>query len=267
MLYLVATPIGNLSDISKRALETLGACDLILCEDTRRSAILLNHYGIQKKLLSYHKFNEKKELEKIIEQLQEGKNIALISDAGTPCIADPGHVLVTTCIEHNVPFTSVGGICSPIEALLLSGLSIERFQFLGFLPKNPREVLKKNRGYPGTTIVLESPERIVKTLKILQEFDAGRRVAVAREMTKAFEECIRGTVGDVIERLEGKVAVKGEIVLAIGEGKARDEDLSVEELVEELQTMFGLSLKEAIQKAAKLAKIPKKIAYKKVHEP
>lgn len=265
MLYLVATPIGNLSDLSQRALSTLSSSDLILCEDTRRSLILLNHFGIKKPLLAYHKFNEKKELQRIIDRLQSGETISLISDAGTPCIADPGHILIEACIANHIPFTTIGGCCSPIQALLLSGLSTERFQFLGFLPKTPRSTLEENKAYPGTTIFLESPERIGKTLKIFAEIDPNRKVAIVREMTKTFEECIRGTVTEVLDLLKNK-EIRGEVVLVIEKGSIDTLDMSIEELVSFFQTTCGLSLKEAIQKAALCAKIPKKIAYQKVHK-
>lgn len=266
MLYLIATPIGNLADISKRALETLEICDLVLCEDTRRSSILLRHYSIKKPLISYHKFNEKKELKKIIGRLLEGANIALISDAGTPCIQDPGHILVSACIEHQIPFTAIGGSCSLIVALLLSGLSTERFQFIGFLPKNPKTLCKEILSYQGTSILFESPHRLIKTLKIFEGLDPLRKIAIVREMTKTFEETLRGTVKEILAKIETH-PLKGEIVLLIDQGQMPETDMPVEELVQILQKVHGLSLKEAIQKAAQLKKIPKKAAYKKMHGP
>ncbi len=265
MLYLIATPIGNLADISKRALETLEQSDLILCEDTRRSSILLNHYHIKKPLLSYHKFNEKKELQKILDRLQEGANISLISDAGTPCIQDPGHILVSACIEHEIPITTIGGSCSPIQALLLSGFSTERFQFIGFLPQSPKTLCKEILSYPGTSILFESPHRLIKTLKFFETLDPKRNIAIVREMTKTFEETLRGSISDIIKKIENH-SIKGEIVLVIAQGKMQEEDLPIEELIEILQNVYGLSLKEAIQKGAEMKKIPKKIVYKKIHQ-
>ena len=138
MLYLVATPIGNLGDITYRAIETLQACELILCEDTRHSLKLLNHYNIKKPLLSYHQFNEKARLQTILEKIQDGAHVALVSDAGTPLISDPGFILVESCIANGVPFTAVPGPCSPIDALLLSGLSATRFQFVVSFQKHKK---------------------------------------------------------------------------------------------------------------------------------
>ena len=260
MLYLVATPIGHLDDISKRALAALESCSLILCEDTRRSLVLLNRYAIETRCAAYHKFNEKKALKDILSQLERGANIALISDAGTPCINDPGHVLVQECIARKIPFTAIPGPCSLIQALVLSGMESERFQYIGFLPKKARETLRCAVAYPGTTIALESPERIVATLGLLQEMDPKRRVAIAREMTKAFEECLRGEPAELLQHFAAHKP-RGEMVLVIAKGKLPETDLSVEELVEMLQEFHGLSLREAIRSAARLQKIPKRTIY------
>ena len=265
MLYLVSTPIGHLDDLSKRAINTLESSDLIFCEDTRRSSILLDHYGIKKKLLSYHKFNEKKSLDGILLDLESGKNISLISDAGTPCINDPGLILVQACIEKKLPFTTIPGPCSFISALLLSGMDSSRFQAIGFLPKQGDSVLKQALGYPGTTIALESPSRILSTLREILQLDPQRKLAVAREMTKTFEECVRGTAEELIQHFEKKEP-RGEIVLLIEGGLLPQEELSVEETVTILQELHGLSLKEAIKAAATLKKIPKRDVYKKIHE-
>lgn len=260
MLFIIATPIGNLGDISQRALDTLQSCDAILCEDTRRSAILLDRYGIKKKLISYHKFKEKESLEQILEELQLGKRLALISDAGTPCINDPGQILVNACREKGIEVNAIPGACSLIQALVLSGFDTSRFQFIGFLPKNPKETLQLAQAYPGTTIAFESPERLVDTLS---EINPEREVAVAREMTKTYEECRRGKAKELLAHFQAHPP-RGEIVLLIKEEKPSD-DLSLEELVEMLQEFHGLSLKEAIKQAAKLKDVPKRDVYKKFH--
>ncbi len=265
LLYLIATPIGHLDDISKRALATLETCDFIFCEDTRRSAILLDRYGIKKRLIPYHKFNEKKQLEAILEDLLSGRDMALISDAGTPCINDPGLILVQACIEKNIPFTAIPGACSPIQALVLSGLDTSQFQYIGFLPKSAKKTLCQALSYPGTTIALESPSRLLETLQEIQKLDPKRRLAVAREMTKTYEECIRGSAESLVLHFESK-APRGEIVLVIEGGNLTQEDFSLEELVEMLQELHGLSLKEAIKTAAHLKKIPKRSVYKQFHE-
>lgn len=264
MLHLIATPIGNLSDISFRAIEVLKSANLILCEDTRRSSILLSHYQIDKPLLSYHKFNEQKQLEQILNRLREKETIALISDAGTPCLNDPGSILVQACIKENIPFTSLPGPCSPINALLLSGLDASRFQFIGFLPKNPTEILKSIFGFPGTTIAFESPERLLKTLQIICKLDAQRKLAICREMTKKFEECKRGAAESLLTHFSEK-GVKGEICILIEGNQLPNVDMEIDELVELLQEVHGLALKEAIKMAAKLLKKPKSEIYRSVH--
>ncbi len=253
MLFVIATPIGHLDDISKRALDTLANCEVILCEDTRRSSILLNHYGIRKPLISYHKFNEKKNLEKILKELEEGRKIALISDAGTPCINDPGHILVQACQERGIAVSAIPGPCSLIQALILSGFKTSRFQFIGFLPKKPRAALKQTLSYPGVTIAFVSPERLIETLSLI---DGEREIAIAREMTKTFEECKKGKAKDLLAHYRANRA-RGEIVLLIGEGKAPD-DLTLEELMTVLQETYGLTPQEAIKRAAKLKGIAKR---------
>lgn len=265
MLTLVATPIGNLEDISPRALKALSESDAILCEDTRHSAILLNRYGIKKPLYSYHKFKEKKALEPILQELRQGKRLALISDAGTPCICDPGGVLVANCVAEGIPIASIPGPCSLIQALVLAAFPIDRFQFLGFLPKSPLGTLKQALFYPGITIAFESPNRLVKTLKIIEALSPERPLAVAREMTKTFEECKRGTAASLCRHFQ-KAPPKGEVVLVVGEGAPPEEKLSSEECIGMLRNLHGLSLKEAIKESARLLKTPKKDLYKKFHK-
>ncbi len=265
LLTFIATPIGNLEDISKRALKTLSECDAILCEDTRHSAIFLERYGIRKPLHSYHKFKEKKALERILEELESGKNLALISDAGTPCISDPGTLLAAACAARGIPFTAIPGPCSLIQALVLSGMAAERFQFVGFLPKKPEKLLRQILCYPGVTIAFESPHRLVKTLEAIAKLDPARKVALAREMTKAFEECLRGTGGELLAHFQ-KVSPKGEIALCIEAGAPPGEALDLEECVEMLRDLHGLSLKEAIKQAARLLKKPKSAVYKQFHQ-
>ena len=264
MLYLIATPIGNLEDVTLRALETLKRCSAVLCEDTRRSKILLDRHQIEKPLYSYHKFNEQKNLEVILERLRAGEDIGLISDAGTPCLNDPGSILVQACIAEKLPFTAIPGPCSPINALLLSGLDARRFQFIGFLPRNPLEMLRSILGYSGTTIAFESPERLIDTLEDLARLDSERQIAVVREMTKTFEECTRGPVREALDYFRQK-GVKGEICLLIGPGKFKGEEMPLDELVELLQELHGLSLKEAIKLAAKLKNMPKSEVYRQFH--
>lgn len=260
MLYLVATPIGHLEDITQRALAILRGCDAILCEDTRRSQILLQRYEIKKPLISYHKFKEKQLLHKILEDLEMGKTLALISDSGTPCIQDPGLKLVQACIARGLAFTAIPGPCSLIQALLLSGMETERFQFLGFLPKKGERMIRQALNYPGTTVAFESPERLVKTLALVEKLDATREIAVVREMTKVFEECRRGTAKELRAHFSDE-APRGEIALVITEG-ILPEALPLEELIAMLQETHGLPLKEAIRIAARLRKQPKREIYR-----
>jgi len=267
-LYIVSTPIGNLADISQRALETLRTCDLILCEDTRHSLILLRHYGIEKKLLSFHQFNEKKKEEELLQELEQGRPIALISDAGTPLISDPGHSLVRACIEHGIAFTAIPGPCSPIQALVLSGFDAGQFQFIGFLPRETnalRQALRRALFYLGTTIAFESPQRILATLSALHETAPDRELAIARELTKTFEECLRGTAAQLIAHFQNHEP-RGEIILLIREGPSPEEEIGVEELVKLLQEQLAVSLKDSIKMAAKLKKMPKSDVYRQIHQ-
>ena len=260
LLFIIATPIGNLGDITQRALQALASCDAILCEDTRRSSILLERYEIKKPLISYHKFKEKQALEGILADLEAGRRLALISDAGTPCISDPGQILVSACIEKGLAVSAIPGPCSVIQALVMSGFDASRFQFLGFLPKKPEAILRQALAYPGTTIAFESPERLVETLALI---NGERRVAVVREMTKIFEEARRGKAAEVLAHFKA-AAPRGEIALVLEAGKPPD-DLSLEELVQMLQELHGLTLKEAIKQAARYKDIPKRDVYKQFH--
>ncbi len=267
MLIFIATPIGNLEDISGRALETLKASDLILCEDTRHSQILLQRYSIQKPLLSFHQFNEKEREARILADLREGKTISVLSDAGTPLISDPGLPLVQACIREGIPFTAIPGPCSPILALSLSGFETDRFQFVGFLPreKGPlKETLHTLLFYRGTSIAFESPERLLSTLSAIEALAPERELAVARELTKKFEECRRGTATELLAHFR-ECAPRGEIVLLIRAGSPPETEIDLVEMVELLKELHGLSTKEAIRAAAKLKGVPKSEVYRIVH--
>jgi 16S rRNA (cytidine1402-2'-O)-methyltransferase len=264
LLYVVSTPIGNLEDFSQRAIQTLQICNAVLCEDTRRTAILLNRYDLKKPLIPYHKFNEAKELENILARLEADENLALVSDAGTPCINDPGIRLTQACVKRGIRFTAIPGPCSLIMALVLSGFETETFQFIGYLPKKAAPLLRQSLFYPGATIAFESPERLVETLQTLNTLDSRRSLAVSREMTKTFEECRRGTAPELLTHFLAHPP-KGEIVLVIGPGEPPETPLDLEECIAILQTFHGLTLKEAIKHAARLLKLPKSAVYKKVH--
>ena len=217
MLYLVPTPIGNLKDITLRALEVLKEVDLILAEDTRTSSHLLNHYQVNKPISPYHQHNEHKVLQHLIDQLQDGKKIALITDAGTPGISDPAFLLVRECIKAGIKVECLPGATAFVPALVNSGIPTNRFVFEGFLPlkKGRQSLLKKLAEEERTIIFYESPMRLVKTLKeFIQYFGQDRLCSVSRELTKMFEENKRGTLQEVCDYFKVKT-VKGEIVIIV----------------------------------------------------
>jgi 16S rRNA (cytidine1402-2'-O)-methyltransferase len=217
MLYVVATPIGNLGDITLRALEVLRDVDLVAAEDTRHSGILLKHYKIDKPFISYHEHNEAMRTAQLVERLAAGENIALITDAGMPGLSDPGARLIRECIKRELPFTIIPGPSSILTALLGSGFSMEKFCFRGFLPvksgRKERE-LRAAAEREDTTIFFESPYRLAKTLKACVEIMPDRQLCVARELTKKFEEFRRGGAAELLTHYEAKPP-KGEIVLVI----------------------------------------------------
>lgn len=217
MLYIVPSPIGNLADITFRAVEVLKQVDLILAEDTRTSSVLLNHYGIHKPVSPYHQHNEHKIVNHIAEQLAAGKQIALLTDAGTPGISDPAFLLVRECVRQNIRVECLPGATAFVPALVNSGLPITRFCFEGFLPlkKGRQTFLKKMAQEERTMVFYESPMRLVKTLKdFVAYFGADRACCVSRELTKKFEENKRGSLLEVLEYFEAR-GVKGEIVIVV----------------------------------------------------
>ena len=269
MLYLIATPIGNLSDLSFRAVDTLKSCDYILCEDTRHSGILLKHYQIEKPLKSYYRFNENAELEPIVQDLLKGLQIALISDAGTPILCDPGHLLIKRCRDEGIEVSAIGGPCAALLALILSGFDPLPFQFVGFLPKKPSElkrILSELFLYEGTSIAYESPHRILDTLAAANELGPQRVFCIARELTKLHEECLKGTPQSLLQHFQ-QHPPRGEFVLLI-ERSEEEEDwssLSLKEHVEEVQKKWGLSLNQAIKTVAQIRKLPKRTVYQEIH--
>jgi 16S rRNA (cytidine1402-2'-O)-methyltransferase len=223
MLYIVPTPIGNLADFTFRAVEVLKQADLILAEDTRTSSVLLNHYGIHKPLSPYHQHNEHKIVDHLVEQLENGKQIALLTDAGTPGISDPAFLLVRACVRKAIRVECLPGATAFVPALVNSGLPINRFCFEGFLPlKKGRHTMFTKLVQEERTIVLyESPMRLVKTLaECIQWFGPDRPCSVSRELTKKFEETVRGTLQEVHDHFASK-GVKGELVIVLG-GKEED---------------------------------------------
>lgn len=266
MLYLVATPIGNRGDITHRALEVLKCVDKILCEDTRHTKHLLDFFNIQKPLISYHQFSEAKREEEVLSWLREGQEIALVTDAGTPAISDPGERLVKACIAENLPITACPGPCALIHALVCSGLPTAPFQFIGFFPKKQKElehILHQLLRYEGVTIAYESPHRLLHVIETLSKIAPQAPTVIARELTKKFETLLRGTPLDLLTELKRKPA-KGEIVVLIQGGKEKEEDwssLSLEEHVSLLEERLHLTKKEAIAHVATLRHLPKRDVY------
>ena len=273
-LYLCATPIGNLGDISSRCLEILESVDVIAAEDTRRTLQLLNHFGITKALTSYHEHNKKSKGEYIINLLLEGKNVAQVSDAGTPAISDPGEDLVRLAIENDIEVTSIPGPVAGINALILSGLPTSRYAFEGFLSTNKRnryEHLKSVQKDTHTLIFYEAPHKLLSTLKDMKQYFGGeRKIALARELTKLHEEILRTTLDGALEYYAEK-SPRGEYVLIV-EGAsevATDEecfwqDLSVTEHVDHYID-GGIQQKDAIKKVAQDRGIPKREVYNEYH--
>jgi 16S rRNA (cytidine1402-2'-O)-methyltransferase len=217
LLFFIPTPIGNLEDITIRAIRILKQVDLILAEDTRNTRVLLDYYQIKNRIRSYHAYNEHKITDKIIQELKKGTRIGLVTDSGTPGISDPGYLLVKECIRNNIPFEILPGATSLIPALIKSGFPNDRFAFEGFLPhkKGRKTRLNKLRNETRTMIFFESPHRLIKCLKEFREiFNPARRVSVSRELSKKFEETIYGTIEELIDHFEHKT-VKGEIVIVV----------------------------------------------------
>lgn len=217
-LYVVPTPVGNLEDITLRAIRVLKEADLILAEDTRTSGILLKHYGIKNAMQSHHKFNEHQTVEGIVSRIKGGENVALISDAGTPAISDPGFLIVRECVRNGVDVQCLPGATAFVPALVSSGLPDERFCFEGFLPQKKGRMTRLNalKDETRTMVFYESPYRLVKTLSQFAEyFGMERPVAVCREISKVHEECVRGSLQEVIAHFQGKEP-KGEIVIIVG---------------------------------------------------
>ncbi len=217
MLYIVATPIGNLKDITLRALDTLKDADLIAAEDTRRTGILLKHYNISKKMVSYNDFNKDRRAREFIGLLKEGKSIALVSDAGTPGISDPGFHIVRECVREGIQVSPIPGPNAVISALVCSGLPTDRFTFYGFLPKTEekkKKIFKLADERRETAVFYESPYRIKKTLELLAKEFPEKNIVLARELTKKFEEFVRGTAKEVFEKTKER-NIKGEIVLVV----------------------------------------------------
>jgi len=264
-LYLCATPIGNLNEVSNRLIETLSSVSLIACEDTRNSKKLLSHFDIHNKTIAYHNFNEKEEADKIIDLLNNGESIAIISDAGYPLISDPGYVLVQKAIDNNITINVISGPNAAVNALVGSGMDTNHYLFYGFLNSKQSEAKKELlalKDFPYTIIFYEAPHRINKTLLLCKEVLGNRKAVIARELTKLHEHYHRGTLEDLL-----KEEYKGEIVLIV-EGKKQEEvEINLDNLAKEVDKLInsGLKTKEAISDIAKKYNISKNDLYNFYH--
>ena len=265
-LYIVATPIGNLEDITLRALRVLKEVDLIAAEDTRQTLKLLNHYEINKPLISYHRHNEETKSEILIEKLRNGENIALVSDAGTPGICDPGEEVIKKAIEDNIEVIPIPGACAMINALIVSGISTKEFEFLGFLPLNKklrRQKLKEIENSSKTIIIYEAPHKMKTTLGDLKEILKDRKIVLARELTKIHEEFIRKSIDEILSEID---TIKGEMILIIEGNKIDTEEsknfdeISLEDHYK-LYEEKGLNKKEIIKQIAKDRNVNKNEIY------
>lgn len=266
-LYIVATPIGNLEDITLRAIRILKSVDLIAAEDTRHTLKLLNHLDISKPLISNHRHNEEAKTDIFVKKLLEGQDIALVSDAGTPGICDPGEVIIKKCIQEGIQVIPIPGACAMINALITSGMDTKEFSFLGFLPLNKKlrkEKLEEIKKSEKTIILYEAPHKLLSTLKDLKNILEDRSVVLARELTKIHEEFIRGNIQEIIEKAEN---LKGEMVLII---KGKEKGYIKQELTHitieqqyEIYESQGMEKKEIIKKIAKERGLNRNEVYQK----
>ena len=270
-LYVVATPIGNLEDITLRAINTLKEVDIIIAEDTRHTLKLLNHLNISKPLISYHRHNEEIKKDMIINKIKEGNNIALISDAGTPVVSDPGEVIVKEALKENIQVIPIPGACALITALMGAGVSTKKFLFLGFLSLNKKlrkKELEKIEKEESTVILYEAPHKIKNTLNDLEKYVGKRNIVVARELTKIHEEFIKGTIEEVINQIENP---KGEYIIIIDENEEIEDEenelnnLSLEEHYKYYENQ-GMNKKEIIKQIAKDRNVSKNDIYMKFIE-
>lgn len=270
VLYIVATPIGNLEDITYRAVRILKEADLIACEDTRQTRKLLDHYGIEKPLVSYHEHNESRRAEELVSKIEGGTIVAQVSDAGMPAVSDPGYVLVKLALEHGIQVVPIPGPSAVITALAASGLPTDAFEFRGFLPAKSgqrRTVLEKLRPIQHTVIFYEAPHRILETLEdVASSLGPQTTVVLARELTKIHEEFIRGTAQEALETARGRI-LKGEITLLIGKSEGAEQPFETPDLRARLQQIMreqSLDEKSALKLLAKETGQPKSELYREL---
>ena len=269
ILYVVATPIGNLDDITKRALDILNSVDLIACEDTRTSSILLKHFGINKKTVSYHKFNEKGKSNSLIDDLKNGKNVALISDAGCPCISDPGSILVNEAVRNNIEVIAIPGASATITSLMCSGMDTSSFTFYGFLDRENKKIIneleKIKEDSSNIAIIYESPKRIIKLLEKVMDVLNDPVISLCNDLTKKFEKKYYGKTSEVLKELSNNPNSElGEYVLLIEKNKetvTKNDTISYESLIVDEMIKSDCTMKDAIKQVSEKYKINKNEVY------
>jgi 16S rRNA (cytidine1402-2'-O)-methyltransferase len=275
-LYLVGTPIGNLEDITLRAVRVLKEVDVIACEDTRQTQKLLNHYGVTTRTISYHEHNEMTRSAELVKEMQEGASVALVTDAGMPGISDPGFRLISLAIRHHVPVVPIPGASAFLAALVASGLPTDSFRFSGFLPAKRGErkaALEAVKNSPRTQVFYEAPHRIVEALSdVVEVLGKDRHVVIAREVTKLHEEFLRGRAGEVLETLKARDGVKGEITLLIGKVEPQDAQVEtaalgcpgIRQRIDQIMAEQKVDEKAALKKVAKERGVSKSEAYREL---
>ena len=263
LLYLLATPIGNLKELSPRAIEVLNAADLIACEDTRNTFSLLSHFGIKKNLVSLREHNEKAMSQKIVNDIKEGKKVVYVSDAGYPCISDPGSILAKECLANDINVSTISGSSAFINALVASGLDSDHFYFYGFLSSKDSEAkkeLEELKSFTSTIIFYESPHRIERTLSLLNQYLGNRDAVIARELTKKNEEYIRGTLDELVNI--DPTSIIGEIGIVV-EGNNKQEDVNKEKVIEHIKLLLekGISKKDISEIISKIDNVNKNDVY------
>jgi 16S rRNA (cytidine1402-2'-O)-methyltransferase len=261
-LVVCPTPIGNLDDVTLRVLDALRDADIVACEDTRHTGKLLKRHGIDTRLVSYHEHNERRRASELVKRIRAGETVALVSDAGTPAISDPGFVLVRACVDAGLPVEVLPGPAAPVTALVASGIAADRWRFAGFLPRREAELRRELEGAEETLVAFESPNRLPASLRSLASADPERPVAVCRELTKRFEEVVRGSAAEIAGRF--REPARGEITVVIGatrRARGAEDDAEATGAVAEL-VAAGLPRRQAADLVARLTGLPRNRLYK-----
>jgi 16S rRNA (cytidine1402-2'-O)-methyltransferase len=262
-LIVCPTPIGNLQDVTLRVLDALRAADLVACEDTRKTGKLLKRHAIEARLVSYHEHNERRRTPELVKQIREGKEVALVGDAGTPAISDPGFVLVHACVDAGLPVDVLPGPAAPVTALVASALPADRWRFAGFLPRRKGELRRELEKGEETLVAFESPNRLPATLALLAEIDPERMVAVCRELTKLHQEVVRGSANELARRFAG--GTRGEVVLVVGPADSSPGEVQLDNALDAVEQLVasGARRRAAAQVVSSLTGLPANRLYRR----